>query len=96
VKQPNQQPGVVTFSSSNVVEGETMWACIEVRDTGIGIEPQSIPKLFSAFEQGGEAVTRAFGGLGLGLNISKALAVMHRGDLSVRSEGANRGATFTF
>jgi len=67
---------------------------IEVSDSGIGIEPQDADKIFDAFEQGGRAITRQFGGLGLGLAIAKRLVEMHEGKISVYSEGRNRGARF--
>ncbi len=69
--------------------------CVEVRDTGVGIEPDIIRRIFNAFEQGGAQVTRQFGGLGLGLSISKALCDLHNGSLTAHSEGKGRGATFT-
>ncbi|EDY19877.1 PAS/PAC sensor hybrid histidine kinase [Chthoniobacter flavus Ellin428] len=68
---------------------------IEVRDEGIGIAPEKLPHLFDAFEQGGRSVTKRFGGLGLGLAISKALVELHNGQIHAHSEGQNRGATFT-
>ncbi|MDQ6861543.1 MAG: ATP-binding protein [Verrucomicrobiota bacterium] len=70
---------------------------IEIRttDTGIGIEPDKIGKIFNAFEQGQSSITRRFGGLGLGLAISKAMVAAHGGTVSVQSEGRDRGATFT-
>ena len=68
---------------------------IRVSDTGIGIPPEALPRLFDAFEQGGRAVTRQFGGLGLGLAISKALVDAHGGTIRVDSEGHGKGATFT-
>ncbi len=69
---------------------------IEIRtsDTGIGIEPEKIGKIFNAFEQGQSSITRRFGGLGLGLAISKAMVAAHGGIIQVESEGKNRGATF--
>ncbi len=60
---------------------------IEVRDTGAGIDPGDIEQIFNAFEQGGSAVTRQFGGMGLGLTISRALATMHGGTLTAQSDG---------
>jgi signal transduction histidine kinase/CheY-like chemotaxis protein len=70
---------------------------IEIRttDTGIGIEPEKIDKIFNAFEQGQSSITRRFGGLGLGLAISKAMVEAHNGAITVVSEGKDRGATFT-
>jgi signal transduction histidine kinase/CheY-like chemotaxis protein len=68
---------------------------IEVSDTGIGIEPDRIDKIFRAFEQADGSITRRFGGLGLGLAISKAMVEAHGGTLSVRSSGRDQGSTFT-
>ena len=70
---------------------------IEVRviDTGIGIESETIGKIFDAFEQGQSDITRRFGGLGLGLTISKTLIDAHGGHIRVQSPGENQGATFT-
>jgi PAS domain S-box-containing protein len=67
---------------------------IEVTDSGIGIDSDLMPKIFDAFEQGGRAVTRKYGGLGLGLAISKRVVDLHRGSLSAHSDGAGQGATF--
>jgi CheY-like chemotaxis protein len=68
---------------------------IEVEDTGIGIEPERLPRLFNAFEQGSDAISRAFGGLGLGLAITRALTDAHGGHVSAQSDGPGRGARFT-
>src|SRR5438046_1970141 len=70
---------------------------IEVRiiDTGIGIEPEKIDKIFNAFEQGQAEITRRFGGLGLGLAISKALIDAHGGKVRVESPGRDQGSTFS-
>ncbi len=67
---------------------------VEVRDTGIGISPEALPKIFNAFEQADENFNHTFGGLGLGLAISNALAEMHGGSLRAESEGRNKGASF--
>lgn len=67
---------------------------VEVRDNGIGIEPETIPRLFLAFEQAERSINRQFGGLGLGLAISKAMVEMHGGSIEAESEGRGKGATF--
>ncbi|NML31314.1 hybrid sensor histidine kinase/response regulator [Paraburkholderia antibiotica] len=74
---------------------ERMQVQISVEDTGIGIEPEQIGKLFNAFEQGDQKMTRQFGGLGLGLAITKALTDVHGGVVTAQSPGAHCGATFT-
>src|SRR5438067_6520816 len=68
---------------------------IRISDTGIGIEPEKIDKIFNAFEQGQIAITRRFGGLGLGLAISKAMVDAHGGKIRVESPGKDRGSTFS-
>ncbi len=84
--------GRITLSTLNPQPGQ-----IEIRtsDTGIGIEPEKVSKIFNAFEQGQSSITRKFGGLGLGLAISKAMVLAHEGTISAFSDGKDRGATFT-
>lgn len=67
---------------------------VEVNDSGIGIEPESLPRIFNAFEQVERSITRQFGGLGLGLAISKALVEMHGGRIEAHSAGRDKGTTF--
>ncbi|RBP44338.1 PAS domain S-box-containing protein [Roseimicrobium gellanilyticum] len=69
--------------------------CVRVADSGIGIAPDVLPRIFDAFEQGDEQITRQFGGLGLGLAISKALAELHGGSITASSSGEGSGSTFT-
>ena len=69
--------------------------CVEVRDTGVGIEPDMLPRVFDAFEQGEARKARQFGGMGLGLAIAKAVVEMHGGTITASSGGFGRGATFT-
>jgi PAS domain S-box-containing protein len=66
---------------------------VEVSDQGIGIAPETLPRLFSPFEQ--EAKARALGGLGLGLSICRAVVQNHGGTITAQSAGPGRGATFT-
>jgi signal transduction histidine kinase/CheY-like chemotaxis protein len=84
--------GHVRITTSNDEAGRLR---VAVSDTGIGIEPPALARIFDAFEQGAPAITRQFGGLGLGLAISKALIDMHGGSLSASSAGKDRGSTFT-
>jgi two-component system CheB/CheR fusion protein len=67
---------------------------VEVADTGIGIEPDVLADIFDAFQQGTQTITRRFGGLGLGLAISKAIVELHGGSLTATSEGKGQGAIF--
>ncbi|MBS1601761.1 MAG: response regulator [Bacteroidetes bacterium] len=67
---------------------------ISVRDTGIGIPPEKIEKVFESFTQADNSTTRKFGGTGLGLTISRSLAALMGGTLEVKSELA-KGSVFT-
>jgi len=67
---------------------------VEVEDTGIGIDAAAIDRVFDAFEQGDRHITRQFGGIGLGLAISKAIAESHKGTLTAQSAGLGHGSTF--
>jgi two-component system CheB/CheR fusion protein len=68
---------------------------VEVADTGIGIEPEVLADIFDAFQQGTQTITRRFGGLGLGLAISKAIVELHGGSLTATSQGKGQGAIFS-
>jgi signal transduction histidine kinase/CheY-like chemotaxis protein len=83
--------GRVTVRTADGADGRVV---VEVTDTGVGIEPSFLPHVFDAFQQGGATVTRSYGGLGLGLAISKALVEAHHGRLEAHSDGQGRGATF--
>jgi two-component system CheB/CheR fusion protein len=67
---------------------------VAITDSGVGIEPDILPRLFNAFEQGGREITRSFGGLGLGLAISRSLIDAHGGTITAESLGKDRGSTF--
>ncbi len=70
-------------------------AVLQVRDTGRGISPQVLPRLFQPFMQADATLDRSKGGLGLGLALIKGLVEIHGGSVSAESEGLGRGATFT-
>jgi PAS domain S-box-containing protein len=66
----------------------------EVSDRGIGIDPQRLPRVFDAFEQGQRSITRQYGGLGLGLAITRTIVELHGGRIEAESDGPDLGATF--
>jgi signal transduction histidine kinase len=84
--------GRITVRTCNPEPGRVR---IEVEDTGIGIEPEMLARIFEPFQQGEENTTRRFGGLGLGLSVAKGLIIAHGGSISVASDGKDRGAKFT-
>jgi len=87
--------GKITLRTSNHgAGGNQTWLRLEVVDSGIGIEPNLLDKIFLPFEQGAVAGDHRFGGLGLGLAIARAIVNLHDGKISAYSEGANLGATF--
>jgi signal transduction histidine kinase len=83
-------PGEVSIAAG--AEGGR--AEVVVRDTGIGIEPPELERMFEPFAQADRTLARAQGGLGLGLALVLGLVRQHGGDVSARSEGAGRGAEF--
>lgn len=85
-----REGGRITIATFN--EGPRI--VVEVTDTGIGIPAEQQSRIFTAFEQGERSESRQFGGLGLGLSISKTLLDLHHGTITVSSDGENHGASF--
>jgi CheY-like chemotaxis protein len=67
---------------------------VSVKDTGVGIPPEMVPKVFDVFTQVGRSLERSQGGLGIGLSLVKRLVEMHGGTVTARSDGAGRGSEF--
>lgn len=82
---------ITTCDGDGDRDGELL---VSVTDTGKGIAPDLLARIFNAFEQGEQTVTRTYGGLGLGLAISKAIVDLHRGSIWAQSEGVNLGSAF--
>lgn len=83
--------GSITVRTCNPAEERLV---IEVIDSGVGLTPEQTERIFIAFEQGERTVTRKFGGLGLGLAITRSLVQMHHGTIEARSAGKGKGSTF--
>ena len=85
------QGGEITIRT----EQDGTHAKITVTDTGQGIDPEFLPRVFDRFRQADSSTTRSFGGLGLGLAIVRHLVELHGGTVSAESAGIGKGATFS-
>jgi signal transduction histidine kinase/ActR/RegA family two-component response regulator len=70
-------------------------AVLRVRDTGVGIAPEMLPRVFDLFTQGERGPDRGAGGLGLGLTLVRRIAELHAGRVEAASQGPGHGSTFT-
>jgi PAS domain S-box-containing protein len=84
--------GNISIESLDDTQGRMI---LKFKDNGIGMTPEIIDRLFQPFEQGGSDISRRYGGLGLGMAISKALVEIHAGTISAGSGGPGHGAEFT-
>ena len=73
-------------------EGEEV--VVSIRDTGIGIDPEVLPRVFELFMQVDQSLNRAQGGLGVGLTLTRSLVEMHGGSVTAHSDGQGKGSEF--
>ena len=86
------EPGGLVHVSADRVDGAVV---LRVRDTGVGIAADMLPRVFDLFVQEGQSLARSRGGLGLGLTIVRSLVALHGGTVTAHSDGDGQGATFT-
>ena len=86
--------GTVTLAVTRQAEAGVEWITFRVSDTGIGMTPAHLARLFQAFSQAEASTARQFGGTGLGLAITKQFCQLMGGDVTVESE-LDKGSTFT-
>jgi CheY-like chemotaxis protein len=86
-------PAGALVEASLRAEGE--YAVLSVRDTGVGISAQMLPRVFDLFAQGDVSLDRSRGGLGIGLTLVKALVELHGGSVSAHSDGPGKGSVFS-
>jgi len=84
--------GHISIATADDTQGRLI---LKFKDDGIGMTPEIIDRLFQPFEQGGSDINSRYGGLGLGMAISKALVEIHAGIISAESQGPGLGAQFT-
>ncbi len=88
------QPLEAGYLKPGIPHSESDWICFKIKDTGIGMTPEQINRLFEAFNQADASTTRKYGGTGLGLAIAKRFCEMMGGDITVTSR-EGEGSTFT-
>ncbi|WP_165361296.1 response regulator [Lichenibacterium ramalinae] len=88
------EAGSVTLRAARIADGGEDWLSFSVEDTGIGMTPEQLSRLFGRFVQADESTTRQFGGTGLGLSITRAFCRKLGGDVTVDSRHGH-GSTFT-
>jgi CheY-like chemotaxis protein len=84
--------GHISIATADDTQGRMI---LKFKDDGIGMTPEIVDRLFQPFEQGGSEISSRYGGLGLGMAISKALVEIHAGIITAESEGPGLGAEFT-
>jgi len=89
------ESGSIRLSTRLREEGKTKRIRFEVRDTGVGMSPETLRQIFAPFQQGNTSIAKRFGGTGLGLSISRRLVRLMEGEIEVESQ-KGQGSRFAF
>jgi two-component system, sensor histidine kinase len=92
----DRQEVLLPGEATRQMDGRKDWILISVQDSGIGILPQDLERIFKPFEQADNSASRRFQGTGLGLSLTKQLVELHGGSIWGASEGAGKGSKFSF
>jgi signal transduction histidine kinase len=92
----NEQAVALPREATPELDGQKDWILISVADSGIGILPQDLERIFKPFEQADNSAGRQFQGTGLGLSLTKQLVELHGGRVWGESEGVEEGSKFSF
>jgi len=87
--------GQITVSAAQTNSGSEPEAVVRIRDTGIGIAPDMLPRVFDLFSQADRTLAHSQGGLGIGLSLVRSLIELHGGRVAASSEGLGRGSEFS-
>jgi signal transduction histidine kinase len=90
------QPAAQLSGCPIATDGHDKWLCVWVADTGIGLDPQDLLRIFHPFEQVESGLTRKFQGTGLGLALTRRMVELHAGAIWAESAGNDKGSTFRF
>ncbi len=91
--------GTITVHARTTEGGsgrDNRWVEVSVADTGIGIAPEDMERIWREFEQVDSSYARKYEGTGLGLSLTRRLVELHGGRIWAESEGLGKGSTFTF
>ncbi|MFN3653537.1 MAG: response regulator [Armatimonadota bacterium] len=86
--------GTIWLAVRTIPEGDQEWAEVRVRDTGIGMHPELLPRIFELFTQSERSLDRSEGGLGIGLALVRNLIQLHGGTIHATSQGPGTGSEF--
>jgi two-component system, chemotaxis family, CheB/CheR fusion protein len=87
--------GEITVSATKTNSGSAPEAVVRVRDTGIGIAPEMLPRVFDLFTQADRSLAHSQGGLGIGLSLVRSLVELHGGRVVASSDGVGKGSEFS-